>query len=150
MQLRSDGAVRCTLGCGEPRAVVPGVLGPVALFEPDELVSYVIRSPAGRRLFVFRTLAVDDKWAASVPGVHPRVRLLVHARSAKRVWAMKRLFAYIAVRSMSPSDLSDGFYTRVSHLLGGRTDGAHLRALVRRELARREGRANDAATEGRP
>ncbi|MGH7297018.1 MAG: hypothetical protein ACRELB_18920, partial [Polyangiaceae bacterium] len=69
--------------------------------------------------------------------------------SAKRVWAMKRLFAYIAARSLLPSELTDGFYTRVSHLLGGRTDGAHLRALVRRELARREERANDAATGGR-
>lgn len=149
MQLRSEGAAQCTLGCGEPSAMVPGALGPIALFEADELVSYVIRSPAGRRLFVFRTLAVDDKWAASVPGVHPRVRLLVHARSAKRVWSMKRLFGYIAVRGIRPSDLSDGFYARVSHLLGGRTDAAHLRALVRQELARCDERVKDAATEGR-
>jgi hypothetical protein len=136
VQLRTGGGVECALLGVEPPEVVSGALGLVALFEADQIVGYVIRSRAGRRLFVFRTLAVDDTWAASVPGVHPHVRLLVHVRSAKRVWAMKRLFAYVAARPLSPSQLSDGFYARVSHLLGGRTDGAHLRALVRQEMAR--------------
>jgi hypothetical protein len=99
-----------------------------------------VHSRARRVLFVFRTLAVDDALAASVPGVYPHVRLLVHVRSAMRVRAMKRLFAYLAKRALRPSDLSDAFYARVSHLLGGRADAAGLRALLRRELAGRPGR----------
>ena len=149
VQLRSGGELQCELVCGRPEATVPGVLGPVALFAPDEIVAYVVASPTRRQLFVFRTLVVDDRCAARVPGVHPRVRLLVHVQSARRVWAMKRLLAYLAKRTLSPSELSDGFYARVSHLLGGRTDSAHVRALVRQEIARRERRLDDATNERR-
>ena len=77
-----------------------GVLGPIAVFGPDEVVGYLVRSSAGRRLFVFRTLAVDDTWAARVPGVYPRVRLLVLVRTAMRVRAVTRLFGYLAKRAV--------------------------------------------------
>ena len=136
MQLRSGGPVGCQLVCGDPGSITSGVLGPVALFGPDEVVAYAIRTPSGRSLFVFRTLAVDDRWAARVPGVHPRVRLLVHVRSAMRVRAMGRLLRYVAKRSLVASHLSDGFYVRVSHVLGGRTEQARLRALLRQEVDR--------------
>jgi hypothetical protein len=149
VQLRAGGAVQCELACGTPSSSAAGALGPVALFGPDEVVAYVIRTPSGRRLFLFRTLAVDDKWAARLPGVHPHVRLLVHVRSAMRVRAMRRLLGYIAKRAVCPSHLSDAFYVRVSHALGGRTDQARLRLLLRRELARREGQRAGDATAGR-
>jgi hypothetical protein len=149
VQLRTGGAVQCEVGAGEPAAVVTGRLGPVALFGPDEVVAYLVRSGPARSLFVFRTLAVDDRWAASVPGVHPRVRLLVHVRSALRVRAMGRLFAHLARRSLRPSQLSDAFYVRVSHAVGGRTDQARLRALVRRELANQAEGPTNVTTERR-
>jgi len=153
VQLRSDGSqpgdLACELGCGKPHAVTAGARGPVALFEAGEIVAYLVRSRSGGVLFVFRTLSVDDPWAARVPGVHPRVRLLLHVRSATRMRAMKRLFAHLDRHALRPSDLSDGFYVRVSHAVGGRTDQARLRALLRRELgAQGEGRAG-AAGEGR-
>ena len=135
VQLRSGGAMQCELVCGEPGFIAAGARGPVALFAPDEVVAYLVCSRERPTLFVFRTLAVDDKWAASVPGVHPRVRLLVHVRSVTRVRAMRRLFGSLARRALAPSALSDGFYVRISHAVGGRTDQARLRALLRRELA---------------
>jgi len=151
VQLRSGGAVECALVCGKPGSMALGALGPVALFASEEVVGYLVRTPAGRTLFVFRTLAVDDRWAASVPGVHPRVRLLVHLRSALRVRALARLFGTLAKRALAPSALSDGFYVRVSHALGGRrTDQARLKALLRRELTGQAATGGDAALRGRP
>jgi hypothetical protein len=150
VQLRSGGDVQCELVCGEPVSVAAGARGPVALFAPDEVVAYLVRTVTRRTLFVFRTLVVDDRWAASVPGVHPRVRLLVHVCSAKRVRAVRRLFGSIARKALPPSALSDGFYARVSHLAGGRTDAARLRALLQRELVRRGALRDGAALEGRP
>jgi hypothetical protein len=151
VQLCSGGAVECALLCGEPGAMASGALGPVALFGPEEVVGYLVRTSAGRTLFVFRTLAVDDAWAASVPGVHPRVRLLVHLRSAMRVRALTRLFGTLAKRALAPSGLSDGFYVRVSHALGGRrTDQARLKALLRRELTGQTAPGRDTALRGRP
>jgi hypothetical protein len=149
VQLRSEPFVQCELTCGKPHAVTPGALGRVALFAADEVVGYLVRTPAGRRLFVFRTLAVDDKHAAAVPGVHPRVRLLVHVRTAMRVRAMNRLFGHLAKRGLCPSRLSDAFYVRVSHVLGGRTEQTRLRALLRRELAPEAEGASLAALERR-
>jgi len=150
VQLRSGGDVQCELVCGEPVSVASGARGPVALFAPDEVVAYLVRTAARRTLFVFRTLVVDDTWAASVPGVLPRVRLLVHVCSAKRVRAVGRLFGYLARKTLAPSALSDAFYARVSHLVGGRTDAARLRALLQRELVRGGAQRDDAALEGRP
>jgi hypothetical protein len=149
VQLRSGSVVRCELVYGDPASTASGALGPVALFGPDEVVAYAIQTSSGRRLFVFRTLAVDDSWAARVPGVHPRVRLLVHSRSAMRVRAMQRLLGYIAKRALCPSHLSDAFYVRVSHALGGRTDQARLRLLLRRELTRSNGPSASTVTAGR-
>jgi hypothetical protein len=149
VQLRSSGAMQCELVCGDPAAMASGSLGPVALFSPDEVVGYLVRSGARPALFVFRTLAVDDQWGAAVPGVHPRVRLLVHVRSATRVRAMRRLFGSLARRALVPSVLSDGFYVRVSHAVGGRTDQARLRALLRLELTTQGAAGGDAALAGR-
>jgi hypothetical protein len=126
-----------------------GVLGPIAVFGPDEVVGYLVRSSAGRRLFVFRTLAVDDTWAARVPGVYPRVRLLVLVRTTMRVRAVTRLFGYLAKRAVEASSLSDGFYVRVSVLVGGRADAARLRALAREEISRRTAQSGIDAQRGR-
>jgi hypothetical protein len=135
---------------GEPDSYAQGTLGPIALFAPGEVVAYLVRTSAGPSVFVFRTLAVDDPWAASVPGVQPRVRLLVHVRSALRVRAVRRLFATLAKRALRPSELSDAFYVRVSHVLGERrTDQARLRALLRRELDSQGAQGRDAAAPGR-
>jgi hypothetical protein len=149
VQLRSDGGLRCELACGTPRVVVPAGRGPVALFGPGEIVGYVVESAARTSLFVFRTLAVDDSLAAAVPGVFPRVRLLLLARTAARVRAVRRLFAHLGRRAVPPSQLSDAFYVRVSVAVGGRPAPAGLRALVRRELEGQAQPSSDVRREGR-
>jgi hypothetical protein len=140
VQLRADAAMSSEIVAGTPASVAQGRLGPIAIFEPDTIVAYLVRSPMGRSLAVFRTLAVDDSLAARVPGVAPRVRLLVYVRTAGRVRALRRLLHLLGTRRIDPSALRDAFYVRVSVALGGRrTDQARLRALLRREQSLRTG-----------
>jgi hypothetical protein len=105
---------------GVPEIVAAGTLGPVALFGFDALVAYRLRSGRRDRLYVFRTLAVDDAMAAVVPGVRPRVRLLVHLRSAGRVRLARRLFAYLERRGPTPDTVTDDTYLRIGVALAGR------------------------------
>ena len=123
MQLRvASGDVwpRAELVFGTPCDVAPGKLGPVHRFAAGEVVAYLIRSRRRRRrLFVFRTLAVDDPLAALVPGVRPHVRLLFELHTASRIRLVRSLFVYLTRAGHDPSALPDGFYVRVGALLGG-------------------------------
>ena len=122
LRLRSDDddGPRSELVFGSPCATAAGALGPVALFEPGAVVAYLLRRKRRGRLFVFRTLDVDDRLAATVPGVRPRVQLLLELRSAGRIGRMRGLFAYLARTRCPPSTLADAFYVRVGVALGGR------------------------------
>jgi hypothetical protein len=121
VQLRQPGGgtPRSELVYGKPHALVAGKLGGVALFLPDELVAYRIRYRRQTRLFVFKTLEVDDRLAARVPGVSPRVQLLFDVGTSGRVRLVRGLFAYLA-KGRDPSTLPDSFYVRVGVALGGR------------------------------
>ncbi len=122
VQLRTVAAAdlpRCDLVHGSPLRLLAGDLGPIALFKPGEVVAYRLCSRRRTRLFVFRTVDIDDRLAAFVPGVRPRVRLLIAVRSAGRVRLACRLFAYLARAGQEPSLLSDSFYLRVGILISG-------------------------------
>jgi hypothetical protein len=105
---------------GTTHALVAGKLGPVAVFRPGDLVVYRIRYHRRTRLFVFSTLDVDDRLAASVPGVRPRVQLLFEVRTAGRTRLARTLFGYLAKNHIEPERLPDGFYLRVGVVLAGR------------------------------
>jgi hypothetical protein len=111
---------RCDLVHGTPREIVAGTLGPIALFAPGELVAYLLRSRRRARIFVFRTLVVDDRLAAALPGVRPRVQLLLATHSVGRCRLVRRLFAYLVKTSRDPGGLPDAFYVRVGVALVGR------------------------------
>ena len=111
---------RAELLFGTPCDLGEGRLGPVARFESGEVVAYQIRSRRRRRLFVFRTLDVDDAFAVAVPGVRPRVQLLMELRTAGRIRLARNLFGYLVRTGGDPSALPDIFYTRVGAMLGGR------------------------------
>ncbi len=111
---------RTEILCGSPCAERAGTLGPVALFGSGEIVAYLLRRRRRLRLFVFRTLAVDDRLAATVPGVFPRVRLLLELHTPLRIRRARGLFAYLARTRRDPSALTDGFYVRVGVALAGR------------------------------
>jgi hypothetical protein len=114
---------RAELLFGTPCDLGEGTLGPVARFESGEVVAYQIRSRRRRRLFVFRTLDVDDASAVAVQGVGPRVQLLLELRTAGRVRLARSLFAYLVRTGRDPSALPDLFYLRVAAALGGRLPG---------------------------
>jgi hypothetical protein len=121
VQLRRAGDVlRSELLYGAPRRTVAGTLGPVALFAAGEIVAYRIRHRRRSRLFVFRTLEVDDRLAASLPGVHPRVHLLLEVHTAGRVRLVRGMFAVLLKNRHDPCGLPDGFYVRVGVALAGR------------------------------
>jgi hypothetical protein len=111
---------RCDLLWGEPRRIVAGELGPIALFGSGELVAYRLRRLRRQRLYVFRTLDVEDRLAAHVPGVRPRVQLLLSLNSAGRVRLAQGLFSYLLKTMRDPSAIPDDFYLRVGVALGGR------------------------------
>jgi hypothetical protein len=120
LRLRTDDdKPRSELLFGCPDAMAASALGPIAVFESGVIVAYVVRRNRRVRLFVFRTLEVDHRLAATVPGV-PRVRLLMEARSAGRIRRMRGLFAYLDRTSCPPSALADAFFVRVGVALGGR------------------------------
>jgi hypothetical protein len=121
--LAGDERPRAELLFGTPCDLGEGRLGPVARFESGEVVAYQIRSRRRRRLFVFRTLEVDDAFAVAVPGVRPRVRLLLELRTAGRIRLVRSLFAYLTRTGRDPSALPDSFYARVGAMLGGRLPG---------------------------
>ncbi len=115
-----DERPRSELLCGAPCEVVAGALGPIALFRSGEIVAYLLRGRRRGRLFVFRTLEVDDRLAAHVPGVRPRVQLLLELCTAGRIRRARGLFVYLAKHGHDPSPLPDAFYVRVGFALAGR------------------------------
>jgi len=121
VQLRPAGDVlRSELLFGAPQRTVAGQLGPVALFCGGELVAYRIRYGRRTRLFVFRTLSGDDRLAARLPGVHPRVRLLLETRSAGRSRLVRGLFSYLVKSRRDPRLVPDAVYLRLGVVLAGR------------------------------
>lgn len=118
--LAGDDRPRAELLFGTPCDLGEGTLGPIARFESGEVVAYQIRSRRRRRLFVFRTLAVDDAFAVAVPGVRPRVQLLLELCTAGRIRIARGLFAFLVRTARDPSALADDFYVRVGAVLGGR------------------------------
>jgi hypothetical protein len=111
---------RGELLCGEPCAVISAPLGPVALFGSGEVVAYRIQFRHRVRVFVFRTLDVDDPLAACIPGVRPRVQLLLELTTRGRTRLVRGLFAYLTRQALDPSSLPDAFYLRAGLALAGR------------------------------
>ena len=76
LRSRAPDAPTCELVYGEPEHLAIGITGTVAVFSGGQVVAYFIQGSAARRLFVFRSLEAEEKGAARLPGVRPRVRLL--------------------------------------------------------------------------
>jgi hypothetical protein len=115
-----DAHPRAELLSGTPSAITSTARGPVALFGSGEIVAYLLRYRRRPRLFVFRTLTIDDRLAATIPGVRPRVQLLLQLHTPGRIRRARDLFAYLARTERDPSALADDFYVRVGAVLAGR------------------------------
>jgi len=119
VQLRQSAPARRLL-YGRPADVCPSARGAVALFPPGTLVAYELRVARRGRLFVFRTLLVDDPLAASVPGVHRRVQLLFTLRARARIERLRHLFSRLEAMGWPPAVLPDAFFIRLGAWLEGR------------------------------
>jgi hypothetical protein len=119
VQLRPSGPGRASLAYGTPREERRGRLGPIAIFGPGALVAYELKSLRRTRLFVFRTLIADDRLAAAVPGVRPRVQLLLDVHSPGCVRLARVLLAHVRRHRLEDA-LSDGFFARAGVALRGR------------------------------
>lgn len=119
---------------GAPIDILPGPRGPIAVFEPGTLVVYFVDASYRPSLFVFRTLLVDDRLAASVPGVRPRVRLLLGLHRAGPIRRLRRLLTHLLEHGPDPDALTDAFWLRIGSALGGRCRPyGQLASFLRRE-----------------
>jgi hypothetical protein len=134
------------LVCGTPSAIVTGSHGPVALFDPGQLVGYRIGCRRQARVFVFRTLQVDDRLAAAIPGVRPRVQLLFEVQTPGRARLVRGMFMYLVRESLQPWGLADDFYVRVGAVLGGRLPGRKILLSLMSSAGRQERLIGGAAT----
>ena len=111
---------QCELVHGTPSFLRSGARGPVAVFQAHQLVACIVTtSVRRRRLFLFRTIARPDRSATELPGVRPCVNLLLELRTLARIEKLRRLLGFLEKRGLEPSSMSDAFYIRVSHVLGG-------------------------------
>ncbi len=125
---------RCELLHGRPQVTVVGRRGDVALFEPGELVAYAVRAQRPPRLFVFRTAPAAPEGAA-VPGVYPRVRLLLSLDHGRVLRRARRAFLLLERAGLSPTALPDRFYLRLDAVLRSRAPLTRLlRALTFRYM----------------
>ena len=104
VQLRKHPNVTAQLVAGTPVRQI----NEVALFAPSQLVAYMIEGVQHTLILVFRTLAALDPSAAKLPGVHPRVSLLLEARGTLSASRLRNLFRYLSRRGLRPEDLLRG------------------------------------------
>jgi hypothetical protein len=117
VRLRDEPGLVARVIHGEP---VRTIANRVAVFSPGQLVGYMIASSEHTHTFVFRTPHRTDDRGAKLPGVEPRVALLVDARGARAASRLRNMFGYFRRRRIDPERLSPEFWVRVDALLAGR------------------------------
>lgn len=134
VQLRSDPNFNAKLLHGKPLHRI----GQVVVFGPGQLVVYMIEGFRHTITYVFKTLPHATANAAKLPGVTPRVSLLLEARGSLSVSRIRNLLRYLERRKASPDDLSEAFWIRLDAVLSGqirRAPVSTLKALMRHEQA---------------
>ena len=130
--IRTSSAVATRLVHGGPLLRVSDG-GTVATIPAGEIVVYSLQARA-LRCFVFRTLNAPESFSTVVPGVSPKVRLLLHTSTLGRLQRLQQLLAYLERIGRTPSSLSDGFYLRLHTILNGRLPKTRvLRSLLDQE-----------------
>lgn len=114
----------------------PHPRGAVLVLPPGQIALYCLRT-VKYRCFLFRTLGAPEELSSEVPGVSPRVRLLLQTQTLGRLARLQELLRYLARTGLQPSSLSDAFYLRLNAILNGRLPkGKALRSLLARENLR--------------
>jgi hypothetical protein len=130
VRLHSDEGFSATVVHGQPDRGIANV----ALFSPGRLVAYMLATPIWTRVYVFRTLAKPGATHSRIPGVAPRVDLLLDTRTRAAAARIRNMFRYFARNGRPPESLSETFWLRLGVLLGGRLRrGPHLPSLLRHE-----------------
>jgi len=116
--LQGDAAAHIVVG--EPLRRVESPAGSVALFPPDRIVAYAVRSGTQERFFIFRTLHALEHGHVALPGVLPHVRLLLAARRPRHIRRAQQLLQLAAAHGRPPETLDDAFYLRAATTLAAR------------------------------
>jgi hypothetical protein len=117
VRLRDEPGLVARVVHGDP---VRSVANRVAVFNPGQLVGYMIASSEHTHTFVFRTLHGSDHRGAKIPGVEPRVALLVDVRGARAASRLRNMFGYFRRHRIAGDRLSAEFWVRVDALLACR------------------------------
>lgn len=97
----------------DPRGTIHWVL-------PGEIVLYSVRGQQPRT-FVFRTANAAANLLSSVPGVAPRVTLLVQTTTANRQALLQLYFRNLLRQGRNPTLLADRLYAKLNIVLSRRT-----------------------------
>jgi hypothetical protein len=105
---------------GKPLRTLVGRRGPIRLFHSGEIVAYVLQANGRARIFVFRTLERPVADASIVPGVQPRVRVLIVADKGRRIYRARQMLATLGRLGLQTAQISDRFYLSAATTLGNR------------------------------
>src|SRR5688572_10411989 len=99
--------------------VTPDPRGAVHWVPPGQIALYTVRGHK-TRTFVFRTAAQRATLLSSVPGVSPRVTLLVQTTTLARQALLLGFFRSLIVAGRSPTSLDDLLFAKLNVLLSRR------------------------------
>jgi len=128
---------RAKVEVGVPIARVGAGHDVTIVFGPGTVVAYRLRLQLREQLFVFRTLQQPEPLGTRVPGVRPRVRLLMLVHNERRIQRALSLMRALRVRAHKLERLSDEVFLRANHVLGRRAPIASIAdSLLRVEVWR--------------
>lgn len=116
VQLRDDATAICRVLHGTPCKTVPGTAGPIALFEPNQRVLFLIQQGRRQQAFLFRT---GEGGGQRIAGVHPEVSVLLTAATTGRVAKLRNALLYLNRAGACLDQLQEDFFVRLNALLEG-------------------------------
>jgi hypothetical protein len=118
------GARDASLLCGSP---LGRGRGSQLLFGPGQIVALYLAS--SNRLYVIRT----GSGCTHLPGVSPRVELLLDAQTKGRIDLCRRLLRGLGERGYELTSLPDSFFLRLHAIIAGARRAHALRTLLELE-----------------
>lgn len=101
---------------GFPSNTTHSQFGPVTLYEPGQLVIYIVIRPYKKKGYAFRTSDTGDY---RIPGVFPAVDLLVYTKNWLKTNRLLKYVEFSRKNNIDLNALSDEFWLRFHAMLDG-------------------------------